>query len=275
MKIYLGPGGNCISAKEKGTFGSFGRINEIGLNSQEIEFVRKVYLTKKTGPAIGEKAKELGINLTTHSPYAINLCSNAKSIVENSKRMILEVLEISEIIGAKCAATHIAYYSGLKSEEAIEILKTNIGDILDKSKNLGIKNVKLGIETMAKESQFGSLDETINLCKEVKGIVPYIDWCHIFVRNKGEINYSEIFDNLEVLKLNHIYSHFSNAKYNVNLKKFVDIHVPINSHPSFELLAKEILKRKIDISIVSESPDLELDSLKMKKTFEELGYKFS
>ena len=29
MKIYLGPGGNCISAKEKGTFGSFGRINEM------------------------------------------------------------------------------------------------------------------------------------------------------------------------------------------------------------------------------------------------------
>jgi endonuclease IV len=39
-------------------------------------------------------------------------------------------------------------------------------------------------------------------------------------------------------------------------------------------LAKEILKRKIDINIISESPILEQDSFKMKKIFEKLGYKF-
>ena len=60
MKIYLGPGGNCISAKEKGTFGSFGRINEIGLNSQEIEFVRKVYLTKKNWSCNWRKGERTG-----------------------------------------------------------------------------------------------------------------------------------------------------------------------------------------------------------------------
>jgi deoxyribonuclease-4 len=274
MKIFLGPGGNCVSAKDRTTLGSFNRIAELGLNSQEIEFVRKVYLTEKTAPEIGNKAKELGISLTTHSPYAINLCSNAKSTVEASKRMIVETLKISEMIGAGCAATHIAYYSGLKPEQAIETLKGNIGDILDKAKQIGIKNIKLGIETMAKESQFGTLDEVIALCKEVKGIVPYVDWCHVFVRNNGSTEYSEIFEKLKVLKLDHMYSHFSNSKYNVNTKKFVDVHVPINSHPPFEPLAKEILKRKIDISIVSESPVLELDSLKMVKVFQKIGYSF-
>lgn len=274
MKIFLGPGGNCLSAKETGTVGSFNRIKELGLNSQEIEFVRKVYLTEKTAPEIANKSKELGISLTTHSPYAINLCSTAKNIVEASKRMIIEALKMSEMIGAGCAATHIAYYSGLTPEQATETLKRNIGDILDKMKQMEIRNVKLGIETMGKESQFGSLDEVINLCKEVKGIVPYIDWCHIFVRNNGKIDYPEIFDKLKVLKLDHIYSHFSNSKYNVNTKKFMDVHVPIDSHPPFEPLAIEILKRKVDISIVSESPVLELDSLKMKKIFERLGHRF-
>lgn len=275
MKICLGPGGNCVSAKEAGTVGSFNRVNELELNAQELEFVRKVYLTKKTAPEIGNKAKELGINLTAHSPYAINLCSNAKSIVEASKRIILEVLEIGEIVGVNCAATHIAYYSGLNPEKATEILKTNIGDIMDKARNIGVKHMKIGIETMAKESQFGNLDEVINLCKEVKGIVPYVDWCHVFVRNGGNIDYVEIFDKLKILKLDHIYSHFSNSKYNLNTRKFIDMHTPIDSHPPFEPLAKEILKRKIDITVISESPVLELDSVKMKKTFEKLGYKFS
>jgi deoxyribonuclease-4 len=275
MKIYLGPGGIGIGAKERTTIGGIKHVAELGLNSLECEFVRKVYLTEKTAPEIGNKAKELGIILTSHAPYAINLCSNAKNVVEASKRMILDTLKISEIIGAGCTATHIAYYSGLKPEQAIETLKVNIGDIVDKTKQMGVKNVKLGIETMAKESQFGTLDEIISLCKQVKGIIPYIDWCHIFIRNDGKIDYSEIFDKLKVLKLDHIYSHFSNAKYNVNTKKFIDVHVSINSHPPFELLAKEILERKIDISIVSESPVLELDSLKMKKIFEKLGYKFS
>jgi len=275
MKIYLGPAGIGIGAKERTTIGGIKHVAELGLNSLECEFVRKVYLTEKTAPEIGNKAKELGIILTSHAPYAINLCSNAKNVVEASKRMILDTLKISEIIGAGCTATHIAYYSGLEPEQAIETLKVNIGDIVDKTKQMGVKNVKLGIETMAKESQFGTLDEIISLCKEVKGIIPYIDWCHIFIRNDGKIDYSEIFDKLKVLKLNHIYSHFSNAKFNVNTKKFIDVHVSINSHPPFELLAKEILERKIDISIVSESPVLELDSLKMKKIFEKLDYKFS
>ncbi len=275
MKIFLGPGGIGIGAKERTTIGGIKHVAEIGLNDLECEFVRKVYLTEKTAPEIGNKAKELGISLTSHAPYAINLCSSAKNIVEASKRMIIETLKISEMIGAGCAATHIAYYSGLTPEQATETLKRNIGDMLDKMKQMGIRNVKLGIETMAKESQFGSLDEVINLCKEVKGIVPYVDWCHIFVRNNGKIDYSEIFDKLKVLKLDHIYSHFSNSKYNVNTKKFMDVHVPMDSHPPFEPLAREILKRKVDISIVSESPVLEMDSIRMKKIFEKLGYKFS
>lgn len=275
MKIFLGPGGIGIEAKERTTIGGIEHVSKIGLNALELEFVRKVYLTKKTAPEVRDSAKELGISLTAHSPYAINLCSNAKPIVDASKRMIVEVLEIGEIIGVECAATHAAYYSGLNSKQSIETLKGNIGDILDKARQLGIKNIKLGIETMAKESQFGNLDEVINLCKEVKGIVPYVDWCHIFIRNVGRIDYKEIFDKLKILKLNHIYSHFSNAKYNLTSRKLVDVHVPMNSHPPFDALAKEILKRKIDITIISESPVLELDSLKMKKIFEKLGYKFS
>jgi len=67
---------------------------------------------------------------------------------------------------------------------------------------------------------------------------------------------------------------FSNMKYNVNTKKFVDVHVPIDSHPPFKALAEEIIKRKMNITIISESPILEQDSLKMMKIFRSLGLEF-
>jgi len=274
QKIFLGPAGNCATSKDKTTIGSFKHLKELGLNCQEIEFVRSIYLNQKSAEEVGKAAKELGVRLSIHAPYFINLASEKKQIIENSKRMIIACAEIAEIVNADAIAIHSGYYGKFGKEKAYQMIKEAYEDIKDKMTQKGIKNVKLGLETMGKESQFGSLDEIIQMCKEVKGLIPYVDWAHIFVRNNGKIDYGEIFDKLKVLKLDHINSHFEGVKYNAKTKKFVDVHEPIDSHPPFEPLAKEILKRKVDITVISESPILELDSLKMKKVLEDLGYKF-
>jgi deoxyribonuclease-4 len=44
--------------------------------------------------------------------------------------------------------------------------------------------------------------------------------------------------------------------------------------PDYEPLVKEILKRRIDITMISESPVLEQDALLLKRMFEKHGYKF-
>lgn len=272
-KIFLGPAGNCVTSKEKTTIGSFKYLAQLGLNCQEIEFVRSIYLNEKSAKEVAQAAKDYKIRLSIHAPYFINLASDKKQIIENSKRMIITSANIAEIIGADSIAIHSGYYGKNSKEKTFEMIKESYIDILDKMKEIGVKNVKLGLETMGKESQFGSLDEIIEMCKQVKGLIPYIDWAHIFVRNNGKIDYSEVFDKLDELGLNHINSHFEGVQYNVKTKKYVDIHTPIDK-PAFEPLAKEILKRKASITIISESPILELDSLKMKNIFENLGYKF-
>ncbi len=274
QKIFLGPGGNCVTAKDKTTIGSLKHLKDIGLNAQEIEFVRSIYLNEKSAREVAEVAKQLNIRLSIHTPYFINLASEKKKVVENSKRMILASAVIGEIVGADAIAIHSGYYGKFGKEKTYEMIKEAYLDILDRMKQKGIKNVKLGLETMGKENQFGSLDEIIQMCKEVKGLTPYVDWAHIYVRNNGKIDYGEIFEKLKELKLEHINSHFEGIKYNVNTKKFVDVHVPMDNHPPFEPLAKEIIKRKVNITIISESPILELDSLKMKKILEDVGYKF-
>lgn len=273
MEIYLGPAGLPLSSKGTSTIEGTKRVAELKLNAMEIEFVRSIYLNEKSAVKVGEVAKDLGIRLSLHAPYYINLCSDNKIIVEQSKQRIIKSAKIGEILNADAIAIHSAYYLETK-EKTFEILKENFLEILDKLEELGVSNVKLGIEVMGKESMFGSLDEVIRLCKEInhKQLVPYLDFGHIYVRNNGKINYAEIFDKFEQLKLDHINSHFEGVKFNLKTKKFVDIHTPINRHPPFEPLAKEILKRKLSITIISESPILEHDNLKMKAIFEKLKH---
>ncbi len=271
MNISLGTAGIPGSSKGTSTIDGIKRIVELKLNAFEIEFVRSIYLNEKDAEEVGKVAKGLGVRLSLHAPYFLNLCSKNAKVIKDSKERILKSLEIGEIAGTDAVAVHAAYYSGLTSEQAYEKLKENILDILDKTKSKGVKNIKFGLETMGKSSQFGSLEEVIQLCKEVnsKQLVPYLDFGHIFVRDDGRINYGEIFHKLEELRLDHINSHFSGMSQNKR-REFVDIHTPINNHPPFEPLAKEVLKRKLDITIISESPILEVDSLKMKETFEKL-----
>jgi deoxyribonuclease-4 len=134
------------------------------------------------------------------------------------------------------------------------------------------------LETTGKVSQFGTLEENIEISKKVDGCVPVPDPAHLFARNGGKIDYSEIFEKLEQLKLEQIHMHFSSVKWRpvkVTGKGNEWHHMEIkNNQPPFEPLAKEILKRKLEVTVISESPILEQDSLKMKKVFENLGYKF-
>ena len=274
MKVFLGPAGIPTVTEDRTTEGGIKKVYELGLNSIEIEFVRNIYLNQKKAEEVGKLAKELNIQLTVHAPYFINLLSNQKSTLEASKKRILDSLDRAERMGAKAVVVHAAYYGSLSKEEAFEKMKNITEEILDEMKKIGVNKTLLAYETMAKESQFAGLEELLKLMKEIKSrqLTVNVDFAHLFVRNNGKIDYNEI---LEKLKgFDQIFSHFSNVKFNPKTKKFVDVHVPINSHPPFKPLAEEILKRKLNTTIISESPVLEQDSLKMLQIFKKLDPKF-
>jgi deoxyribonuclease-4 len=268
MKVYLGPAGIPGSAEEKTTLGGLMKVSELKLNAMEVEFVRSIYLSREAAEKVGELAKQLKIQLTVHAPYFINLLSEKKSVVEASKKRVLDSLDRAEAMNAEAVVAHAAYYGKLNEEEAFKKMREATLSILDK----GFKP-KLAYETMAKKSQFADLDTLLNLINKVKSnrLTICVDFAHLFARDNGKINYGEVLSKLK--SFTHVYSHFSNMKYNVKTKKFMDIHEPINNHPPFKPLAEEILKRKINITIISESPILEVDSLKMKSLLQELGLK--
>ncbi len=275
-KIYLGTAGIPLSAKGKSTIEGVKKVKELGLNAMEVEFVQGVKMSLEKAKELGEVARSLGVRLSVHAPYYINLCSEEKEKIEASKNRIIETATRAEAMGADAIAIHIAFY-GKKSrrDECLEEVKSGLGEVLDKAKDMEIRNVKFGIETMAKETAVGTLDEVISISKEFnKKVIPYIDWAHTFARQGGQIDYGEILDRLsKELGLTHINSHFEGLE--IRNGKYVDVHRSIvYNTPPFEPLAREIIKRDISITLICESPELENDALKMKKVLEELGYKF-
>jgi deoxyribonuclease-4 len=274
FQIFLGSGGTPISTPDSSTQSGIKQIAKLGLNAMEVEFVRGVKMSAATACEIGKLASELGVRLSVHAPYYINLLSEKASIVKASKQRILDTIDRADKMGADAVAVHAAYYGKNTPEETQNGMKDAVGEIVDKMKASGT-NVVLGLETMAKGAQWGTLDEITELHKRWKIVVPYIDWCHVWARNNGAIDYAEILSKLHESGIEHVNSHFSNSKYNSNTKKWQDIHVPMGlSRPKFDELAHEIVKRKASITIISESPVLEVDSLRMKHVFEKLGYKF-
>ena len=273
LAIYLGPGGTPISSPESSTIAGIRQVAKLGLNALEVEFVRGVKMSGATAAEVGDVARGLGVRLSVHAPYYINLLSDKADVVKASKQRILDSIDRAERMGADAVAVHAAYYGKNTPEEAQAGMADVAGELVDKMKSSGTK-VVLGFETMAKAGQWGTLDEILQLRKAFKSVVPYIDWCHIWARNGGAIDYGEILERLHKAGIKHVNSHFSNSKYNANTKKWQDIHLPMGlSKPDFGELAREIVKRKVDITIISESPLLEGDSIRMKLAFLKLGYK--
>lgn len=265
-KIRLGPAGS--GGWSESTLDGVSRLKPLGLQTFEVEFVRGVTMKNELAMQVGAEAKKRGITLSVHAPYYINLASKEKKKAEESKRRILDSCERMHHMGGGPVIFHPAYFGGMDREMVFQITKEAIQWMQKEIEKNGW-GVLLAPETTGKHSALGSLDETIRLARET-GCSLCVDFAHLYARNYGRIDYAEIFDKLKFLK--HIHSHFSGIEYT---QKGERNHITIgHGKPPFRPLVEEILKRKLDITIICESPVTWKDSLIMRKVFEELGYRF-
>ena len=276
MVIHIGSSGIPLASKGGTTIDGINKIAELGLNAMEVAFTHGIYMSLKDAKGLGKAAKDLDVELSIHAPYYINLASEKAKVITDSKKRIIESLERGEMMGATIVTAHAGYY-GKDKDRAKQLILEACQEISDHIEKKGW-NIKFGPETMGKQKSWGSLDEIVSISKKIKNIVPYLDPAHIYAGQGGQIDFKEIFDKLKVLKLKRYNSHYSGIKYSlVGIGKGNEKnHVPIREGgPDFRKFAKEILKRKISITIVSESPILEVDALYMKSILEKLGYKFN
>lgn len=275
MKIRIGPGGIPFCCKGSSSIVGVRKTAELGLDAMQIAFTHGIYMSLQAAKEIKPVAKELDVELCVHAPYYINLASEKHKVIEASKKRILDSLHRGETMGATVMVVHAGYY-GKDKENAIKMIFDackEISDIIEKNS----WKIKLGLETMGKQKSFGTLDEIIAISKKIKNVIPYLDVAHIYAGNAGKIDYKEIFDKLQVLKMKKYNSHFSGINFSLveKGKGNEKNHVPMaEAGPDFRDFAKEIMKRKVNITLISESPVLEQDALIMKGILEKMGHKF-
>ncbi len=266
MRVYIGTQGFPVSSRSHGLEAGLKRLSELGLNALELDFANSIYLNMEESRYLGRLAEELGIRLSIHAPYYINLCSEDTDVIRRSRRRILECVVRGEAMHADIVAVHSAFYGKRSREEAYAMVRAGYESIVDEMRSIGIRNVRLGAETMARKNQFGTLDEVLRLYKDLNGWVrPYVDFAHIFARNNGRIDYAHIIDRLLDAGLEYINAHFTGLARKGY--RYVDVHRPIGE-PQFEPLALEIVRRRLGITIICESPLLELDCLRMRNILE-------
>ena len=127
--------------------------------------------------AIREAAETYDMYLTCHAPYYINLNSPEPEKLEASKKRIFDALCMSEIAGIKSVCVHAAFYLGQEPKIALVNVRKAVDDIMKKKAKF-FPHVNLGLETMGKPTQFGTLEEVLIISKEFD-IYPTVDPAHL------------------------------------------------------------------------------------------------
>jgi len=252
--INLGPGGTAGLGYQEG----IQEINKLGLQALEVEFTYGVRMKNDEAKMVGELAKKLGIRLSVHGPYYINLASEDKSKIEASKKRILDSCEKAHYLGAKYVVFHAAFYGKHSKEECYQIVRKEVFDLQKTMKQKGWDDVSLAPETTGKGSQFGDLDELVRLAKET-GCHMCVDFAHLKARNNGKIDYDEVMQKIKFMK--HVHSHFSGIEWT---EKGERRHLLTQDKDIKELLSA-LKKHRIDATIINESPDPFGDSVKSMK----------
>ncbi len=265
--IYLGPGGTPHGVN--GTAESMAYLANKGLNAMEVQFVRGARMKDSTAKSIGNKASEHGIRLSIHAPYYINLSSEKDDIIEKSKERIMKSARLGDMMGAKVITVHAGYYGKLASEETTEMIGENVLECAEMIVEESLK-VKIGLEQMGRKKSWGTLDEIAEVMKLTDVVVPVLDFAHYHARYGGilktEDDFRELLKKYEAIHNGPLHSHFSSIEYNDTGER---AHMNVNDRePDFSLLAPVLKEKDYDITVICETPELDRDSIRMKKLLE-------
>ena len=234
------------------------QYSKLGLKACEIAFTYGIYIKDGMGEIeeIRKTAEKLDIKLSIHAPYYINLNSEDKKKIQDSKKRIIDCCKIGEKLGAEIVVFHPGFYGKKSKEETYENIKKEIIKLQEEIKKNNWK-IKIAPETTGKVNVFGSVEEILKLVRET-GCYFCVDFSHVYARSLGKTSYKEIFENFA--KFSSLHCHFSGIEYGEKGEKN---HTFTDEKEIKKLLA--VLPKDKDITIINESPAPVEDAGKMLK----------
>jgi deoxyribonuclease-4 len=274
-KLLFGTGVSARSAESRSTEASIERIAELGPGCMEVEFVQGVRMSPQVTASVGELAPRKKVALTPHGPYFINLNAVEPQKVHMSKERILQTARIAALFGATSITFHAAFYLKNTPAETYATVKKHLQRVLNTLRKNGNK-VTISPEVTGKPSQFGTLEELLQLSNEIEGVLPCIDFSHWHARTGKANSYQEFLDILDQIEgklgrraVDNMHIHLSGIAYG---KKGEIKHLMLtDSDLHYAELLKALKERKAKGVITCESvPHLERDALLLQQTYRAL-----
>jgi len=272
--LLFGTGGTPHSTRSKSTVDGIERIAELGLGCMELEFVQGVRMGETGARLVAETATRAGIKLSAHAPYFINLNAHEPEKIRASQSRLLQTVRIASICGAESIVFHAAFYLGDPPEATYNQTKKYLAEVMHQLKQ-ETNRVWVRPEVMGKPSQFGTIEELLNLSTELEGVAPCLDFAHWHARTGAFNSYPEFASILEQIEerlgkkaLDDMHIHVSGIAYG---KKGEIKHLNLRDS---DFQYTELLKALKDYDAggiaICESPNLEEDALLLQETYNSL-----
>lgn len=280
MSAYFGPGGNSDAFKRAGfssTVDAPRFVSRVGLDAYEYEAGNGLSATPALLSAIGERAKEYNVKMSFHTPYFISLSGIVPEKRLKSIEYIRQSLDAAKLLGATTIVVHSGSAAKITRDEAMRLAADTLVRTLNEVDTYGIK---IGLETMGKINQLGTLDEVLELCRIDSAFVPVVDFGHLNARELGgyfvnEDDYLRVFDKIssrmgsEVAE--HLHCHFSKIEWTASGEKKHLTFEDRQYGPDFEPLMNVIAKNGLSPTIICESAGTQSDdALQMKNYYQSI-----
>lgn len=274
--IRFGTVGSPQTTPKSGTPPAIEHIRLLGMDHLEIAWVQSVRVSDQTCEEIRKTAQDHGVSLSVHAPYYINLNSQTADLMRKSDERLLQAARKGFLSGARDIVFHPGSYHEQPPETVYERVKEKLLEIREILDSEGV-NAILRPETMGKSAMFGSLDEVLQLSRDIPGVQPCIDFAHLHARTGALNSYDEFVSILQAIQnslgregLESLHAHVSGIAYNDKGERY---HLPLNEA---DLRYRELLQALIDfdvrgtVAVEAPEPFHVADALILQATFRRL-----
>ena len=277
----FGPGGNSESfhaAGYKSTADAPLFVAGLGLGAYEYEAGNGISAGDAALIKVGEAAAKHNIAMSFHAPYFISLASVELEKRKKSIGYIESSLKAAKLLGAKTIVVHMGGVAKLTREEGMRYSAETLYDLLERVPDNG---VTIGLETMGKVNQLGTLDEVLALCAMSPRLSPVVDFGHLNARECGNGGYSNRDDYMRTFDAIacalgdnaaiNLHSHFSKIEYTgAGEKRHLTFDDTLYG-PSFEPLMEAIAELRVMPTIICESAGTQTeDALAMQNYYQSI-----
>jgi deoxyribonuclease-4 len=217
--VLFGPAGYPDDARGKPER-VFQILQEAGMTALEYAAVHGLRTSEEKAKLIGDLAKQYNITMSLHAAYYISIASKNPEIRERSRQRLIKALKFAPLMGVKRIVFHPGTHGGLSRDEAHIVIRDSLRSVWEEAGYLG-GGAFLAPEIAGKLSMYGSVKQIIELCQDVEGCIPTIDWAHLYARSQGKVadkdSYLKIFNQFESglgnLFIDNMHFHISAISY--------------------------------------------------------------